>query len=389
MRAGRKTMRLSLVAVMTVATVGVLTPGVAGAATTYSETVGIDTHTWTNYTNAGGTEGPLIPRYTTVQVSCRLTGFVVRDGNPWWYRLASPPWSNNFYSSADPFYNNGQTSGDLKGTPWVDEQVPICGQEPPPPPPPAPTVEVAQGPVAPEGYRYAITLRNFPANASVGVSCRDSVDPGGFFDFTIQTDSSGYAFTQSHCYSADGPDHWVIANGIESNHVSWSGGGSSSGGDGSSGGASSGEDNSDTPEQSQSNQPSPQEECRQVSGTLVADRGSAAYALYDHYMWGKGKPVVVEWSYFAGSTSFSEFAKGLSDGQRKGYTNGLNTDMFYALGTFTVERTSENCYYIEDHYDFLPSFEKRKLVDTIFTLPQWFYQLSGAREFYVYSSGRL
>ncbi|MET7968744.1 hypothetical protein [Micromonospora sp. NPDC005305] len=96
------------------------------AVPTHAETVGLATHTWTNYTNAGGSAGPVIPRYTTVQVACRLPGFAVADGNTWWYRVASPGWDNQFYASADAFYNNGATSGSLHGTPYVDEAVPFC-----------------------------------------------------------------------------------------------------------------------------------------------------------------------------------------------------------------------------------------------------------------------
>ncbi|MDQ1686057.1 MAG: hypothetical protein QOC82_2794 [Frankiaceae bacterium] len=94
--------------------------------TTYSETSGGETHTWTNYTNAGGTEGQVIGGGTTIQVACKVQGFTVADGNPWWYRLASPPWSNQYYASADAFYNDGATSGSLIGTPYVDSGVPNC-----------------------------------------------------------------------------------------------------------------------------------------------------------------------------------------------------------------------------------------------------------------------
>ncbi len=96
-------------------------------AATYAETTGGVTHTWTNYTNAGGTQGPSIPSFDTVQIACRLTGFKVADGNTWWYQIASSPWNDTFYASADAFYNNGATSGPLKGTPFVDPNVPICG----------------------------------------------------------------------------------------------------------------------------------------------------------------------------------------------------------------------------------------------------------------------
>jgi len=99
---------------------------------TYAETVGGPTHTWTNYSNAGGSPGTTIPSYETVQVTCRLVGFVVADGNPWWYQIASPQWNNAYYASADAFYNNGATSGSLLGTPFYDPNVPVCGDAPPP-----------------------------------------------------------------------------------------------------------------------------------------------------------------------------------------------------------------------------------------------------------------
>ena len=59
-------------------------------------------------------------------ISCKLQGFVVQGGNPWWYRIASSPWNDQFYASADAFYNNGATSGSLRGTPFVDPAVPNC-----------------------------------------------------------------------------------------------------------------------------------------------------------------------------------------------------------------------------------------------------------------------
>jgi hypothetical protein len=93
---------------------------------TYAETTGGQTHTWTNYGNAGGTAGQIIPAYTTVQISCWLEGFRVADGNTYWYRIASSPWSNAYYASADAFYNNGATSGSLQGTPWKDDAIPHC-----------------------------------------------------------------------------------------------------------------------------------------------------------------------------------------------------------------------------------------------------------------------
>jgi hypothetical protein len=96
------------------------------APTTYSETAGGVSHTWTDYSDAGGNEGPSIASNQTVQIACKLTGFKVADGNTWWYRIAQSPWSNQYYVSADAFYNDGATSGSLSGTPFVDPAVPNC-----------------------------------------------------------------------------------------------------------------------------------------------------------------------------------------------------------------------------------------------------------------------
>jgi hypothetical protein len=95
-------------------------------AATYAETPGGATNTWTNYGNAGGNQGQTIGTGQTVQIACKLQGFRVADGNTWWYRIASAPWSGQYYASADAFYNNGATSGSLHGTPFVDGNVPDC-----------------------------------------------------------------------------------------------------------------------------------------------------------------------------------------------------------------------------------------------------------------------
>jgi hypothetical protein len=107
----------------------------ASSAPAYAETTGGVAHTWTNYQNAGGTQGPSIAANQTVQIRCKVTGFRVADGNTWWYRIASGPWNDGYYVSADAFYNNGQTSGGLAGTPFVDPRVPDCSATPAPAPP--------------------------------------------------------------------------------------------------------------------------------------------------------------------------------------------------------------------------------------------------------------
>jgi hypothetical protein len=185
-----------------------------------NETTGGVANTWTDYNSAGGTAGSRLPSNATVQIACKLTGFRVADGNTWWYRIASAPWNNGFYVSADAFYNNGATSGSLVGTPFIDPAVPDCAGSSGGGPSGSPTVSLAQGPAAPSGYRYAITLNGFPANSAVSLNCYDSVSPGGFYSFTLTTNASGSAYTAGYCYSGAGPDHWVIANGrVESNHA--------------------------------------------------------------------------------------------------------------------------------------------------------------------------
>lgn len=101
-------------------------PAAPPAPATFTETVGGPTHTWSNYSNAGGNEGATIPTGQSVQVACVVQGFKVADGNTNWYRIASSPWNDAFYASSDAFYNNGATSGSLHGTPYVDPAVPAC-----------------------------------------------------------------------------------------------------------------------------------------------------------------------------------------------------------------------------------------------------------------------
>ena len=109
-------------------------PAPGGGSPGVNEVTGGVTHTWTDYNSAGGTQGPSIQTNQTVTITCRLNGFTVADGNNWWYRIASSPWSNAYYASADAFYNNGASSGSLSGTPFVDSAVPACPSATPPPP---------------------------------------------------------------------------------------------------------------------------------------------------------------------------------------------------------------------------------------------------------------
>jgi hypothetical protein len=86
---------------------------------------------------------------------------------------------------------------------------------------PAGKAVLTKGEPAPFGFWYAVVLSGFPANATVSVVCRDSADPGGFKTFAMTVDGSGRASTPRACYSGDGPEHWVTADGRESNRVTW------------------------------------------------------------------------------------------------------------------------------------------------------------------------
>ncbi|MEU8076035.1 hypothetical protein AB0B31_11335 [Catellatospora citrea] len=95
------------------------------------------------------------------------------------------------------------------------------GAPPPPPPTPPARIELARGGAAPHGSWYSVVLSGFAPGSSVTVTCRDSVDPGGFYNQTFTIGGDGRAADSTLCYSADGPDHWVTGGNQESNHVPW------------------------------------------------------------------------------------------------------------------------------------------------------------------------
>lgn len=91
-----------------------------------------------------------------------------------------------------------------------------------PPPPPA-SISLSRGGAGPIGgsYWYSVVLSNFSPGSSITVTCRDSVDPGGFYNQTFVINSAGQASDSTLCYSADGPNHWVTGGGVTSNTVVW------------------------------------------------------------------------------------------------------------------------------------------------------------------------
>lgn len=90
-----------------------------------------------------------------------------------------------------------------------------------PPPPPAASIRLTKGAAAPAGFWYSVTLAGFSPGSTVTVTCRDSVDPQGFWTQSFVMNSSGQGSDSTLCYSGDHPDHWVTGGGVESNHVTW------------------------------------------------------------------------------------------------------------------------------------------------------------------------
>ncbi|HUB98920.1 MAG TPA: cutinase family protein [Solirubrobacterales bacterium] len=89
------------------------------------ETPNHPVNTFTNYHNASGL-GPQIAAGQWVEVSCRVYDPTIASVNPdgYWYRIASPPWNNAYYSPANTFMN-----GDPYGGPYThntDFAVALC-----------------------------------------------------------------------------------------------------------------------------------------------------------------------------------------------------------------------------------------------------------------------
>lgn len=102
-------------------------PLVPPAPVTYSEqeTPNHPVNTFQNPHNAAG-EGTPIESGMWVQVTCKVYDPTIISVNPdgYWYRIASSPWSNAYYSPANTFMN-----GDPYGGPYThntDFSVPNC-----------------------------------------------------------------------------------------------------------------------------------------------------------------------------------------------------------------------------------------------------------------------
>jgi hypothetical protein len=106
-----------------------------------------------------------------------------------------------------------------------------------------------------------------------------------------------------------------------------------------------------------------------------------------HYLHSNGSPVVIDWSYFKNNLNFIDEANRLHIGQLvSGWSAPKNSDMFWALGHFTIERDSVDCFLVYDHYDFDWTINDPK---TLLYIPEWTQQVRGARPFDVHASGKL
>jgi hypothetical protein len=77
------------------------------------------------YHNASGV-GPQIAAGQRVQVSCKVYDPFIGSGVPdgYWYRIASAPWNNAYYSPANTFMNGDPYGG--RYTHNTDFAVPNC-----------------------------------------------------------------------------------------------------------------------------------------------------------------------------------------------------------------------------------------------------------------------
>lgn len=77
------------------------------------------------------TLGPRIEFLRQVQVSCKVYSPVIPSVGPkgYWYRIASPPWNNDYYAPANSFLNGDPPHGPYTGKD-IDETVPDCPTTP-------------------------------------------------------------------------------------------------------------------------------------------------------------------------------------------------------------------------------------------------------------------
>jgi hypothetical protein len=93
---------------------------------TWTEKAYTSAQTFSNFVSAGGPFGVSLTSGQSVQVSCRVKGFKVQDGDVWWYRLSASPWDGKYYVSTDNFWNTSDTSGNPINGIYFDPKVKVC-----------------------------------------------------------------------------------------------------------------------------------------------------------------------------------------------------------------------------------------------------------------------
>jgi hypothetical protein len=215
-----------------------------------------------------------VPDRTNVIIRCQTQGAVPdsKHKNTLWYYVNEG--ANGPHPGASGYVYGDLVRNPTKPPACTDSIITKYFQAAPPLPPVGGgqdsaderTVTLSQGPAAPSGYWYVIALAGFDPNTDVLVACFDSVsqDGQGFRSFTLHTDASGNSGSSRDCFSGDGPEHWVTADGFAGSQIlRWGaapGGSTSTGGSGSSG-------NSSPPG-------------RSASPTARLDRGPAASSGY-------------------------------------------------------------------------------------------------------------
>jgi|GEM_PF-3793536 hypothetical protein len=124
------------------------------------------------------------------------------------------------------------------------------------------------------------------------------------------------------------------------------------------------------------------EEPIDFSGTRIADNHLMSVILHTHFFAGGGQPAIIDWAFFARHPRFVAWIKNLPvKGAPQVYSaysvDPREVQMMLSLGSFTVKRYSDNCFFVHDYYDF-----------------EWMYVVHNAttaigvgKEFHVYSSG--
>jgi hypothetical protein len=116
-------------------------------------------------------------------------------------------------------------------------------------------------------------------------------------------------------------------------------------------------------------------------GTLP---GPLATQLFQHYLYGHGKAVELDWRYFSNSQGFSTAAQALGTGYTGQYRAPADSTLYDAFGTFRACHITSSTYGFFDGYDYTPD-----KITNIPYIPLWALRLAGATNFNEYATGPL